>query len=424
MSLRDSEVGTIRPYLLLLLAATSLVLVICTANIANLMLAAAADRARESSIRTALGASWIRLVQMFLTESCLLAISGGLCGLVLAFAGIYFLPRIIPEPLPSWVRVEINWAVLAFNVLVSFAVGIAFGLAPAFNALRNNLNDSLRQGARGSGQQGWLRKALIVGEVAVCFSLLVGAGLLVKNFDRLRRVVPGFQSQHLLTFKLAPYQPGKDDEAVQRYVTFYDRVLSKLETIPGVVAVAATNAFPFENASLQRDQATIGVRGDNEQERIGRGAAIFADVTPRYFEAMGIPLLEGRYFNAGDARDKQRVVIIGQHAARLLFPNRPAVGQAIRLVYLDAADPWGVVIGVVGDVKYTATEGPQGLELYYPYTQYPVSTSRVAVRFQGGSPGVMRLIRDAMTEVAPETAVSDVRLMDVGEILSYFSPCL
>jgi predicted permease len=411
-TLREAEVGAIRPYLMLLLAATTLVLVICTANIANLMLAVAADRARESTIRTALGASPMRLVRMFLTESCLLGICGGSIGLLLAVWGVHVLPHTIPTQLPSWVHIEVSWPVLAFNLFVSLSIGVAFGLAPALYTLRSNLSDLLRQGTRGSSQHGWLRKSLIVSEVAVCFTLLIGAGLLVKNFERLRRVAPGFASQHLLTFKMAPYHPGKGDEAVRRYVNFYDRVLRRLATVPGVLAAGAANSFPFENASLQRDQATIGVRGDNEQERMGRGAAVYADVTPGYFEAMGIPLLEGRYFNEADTHDKQMVVIISQRTARLLFPNRAAVGQAIRLVYLDSADPWGMVIGVVGDVKYTATETKQGLELYYPYTQYPMSTTRLAVRFQGGSPAVTQAIREAMAETAPETAVSDMRLMD------------
>lgn len=411
-SLRDAEVGAIRPYLLMLLGAAALLLTICAANIANLSLAVAADRAQESVIRTALGASSSQLVTLFLTESVLLALFGGTSGLLIAIYGVRALPRLIPTALPSWVILDVNWAVFVFTLLVSVAVGIFFGLAPALFSLKSNLTDALRQGTRTSGRGGMLRNGLIVAEVCVCFTLLVGAGLLLKNFDRLRHVNPGFSSQHLLTFQLAPYQPGKGDEAVQRYVNFYNRVIRRLETAPGVVAVGAANAFPFESGTLQRDMATIGVRGDNQQERVSRGPATYADVTPGYFQAMGIPLRDGRYFNETDTHDKQQVLIVSERTARILFPNRPAVGQQIRLVYLDAADPWGLVVGVVGDVKYTATEGNEGLELYYPYTQYPVSTSRVAVRFQGGALAITGAIRQAMTEVAPETAVSDVRLMD------------
>jgi putative ABC transport system permease protein len=411
-SLRDAEVGAIRPYLLMLLAAAGLLLIICTTNIANLSLAVAADRAQDSVIRTALGARSSQLVTLFLTESIVLAVLGGSLGLVITIYGVRVLPRLILTPLPSWVTLDVNWAVFVFNLLASVAVGILFGLAPALFSLKSNLTDTLRQGTRASMREGWLRNSLIVVEVFVCFTLLVGAGLLLKNFDRLRRVNPGFSSQHLLTFKLAPYQPGKNDEAVQRYVTFYDRVIRRLEAVPGVLAVGAANAFPFEDGTHQRDHATIGIRGDNQQERLSRGPAEYADVTPDYFQAMGIPLRDGRYFNQADTRDRQQAVIISERTARILFPNRPAVGQQIRAVYLDAADPWGVVVGVVGDVKYTATEGNEGLELYYPYTQYPVSTSRVALRFEGALPAINQAIRQAMAEVAPETAVSDVRLMD------------
>ena len=380
------------------------------ANLANLSLAVAADRARESAVRIALGASRSRLAGLFLTESLIAALAGGVAGLALARLGVGAIPRLIPTPLPAWVDLQPNVVVLGFNLLISMAMGVGFGLAPALHAAATNASDALRQGRGSSARTGWLRKTLIVTEVSLCFTLLVGAGLLVKNFDRLRQVDPGFSSAHLLTFKLAPYQPGKSGEAVQRYASFYDRVIQRLEMLPGVQAVGAANAFPFETAALKRSDAKIGVRGDNEQERTARGAAVYADVTPRYFAAMGIPLVEGRFFNAGDSYDRHRVIIISERTAHLLFPGRPAVGQAIRLVFLDAADPYGLVVGVVGDVKYTATERAPGLER--THTQYPVSTSRVAVRFRG-DPGVTsQTVGAAMREVARETAVSDMKLMD------------
>jgi predicted permease len=411
-NLRDAEAGSIRPYLLLLFVATTLVLVVCSANLANLSLAVAADRARESAMRIALGAGRTQLAGLFLTESVIVSIAGGVVGLVLARAGVGAIPHLIPTPLPAWVNLQPNAAVLAFNICISVAMGIGFGLAPALHAASTNASDALRQGGRASTRIGWLRKTLIVTEVALCFTLLVGAGLLVKNFDRLRHINPGFSSEHLLTFRLAPYQPGKSNEAVRRYVQFYDRVMRRLETLPGVQSVGATNAFPFENATLEREDAKIGIKGDNEQERTARGTAVYADVTPRYFEAMGIPLVEGRVFNSSDTHDRQQAVIISERTARLLFPGRPAVGQEIRLVFLDAADPWAVVVGVVGDVKYTATEGAQGLELYYPYTQYPVATSRLAVRFRGDRAAMSQAVGQAMREAAPDTAVSDMKLMD------------
>ena len=411
-SLRDAEAGPVRPYLLLLFMATALVLVVCAANLANLNLAVAADRARESAVRVALGASRGRLAGLFLTESVIVSFAGGLAGLLLARAGVSAIPQLIPTPLPTWVNLQPNVTVLGFNLLISMVMGIGFGLAPALYAAGTHAADALRQGHRSSTRIGWLRRTLIVMEVSLCFTLLVGAGLLVKNFDRLRQIEPGFSSEHLLTFKLAPYQPGKSDEAIRRYVSFYDRLVRRLEVLPGVQSVGATNAFPFENATLTRQDAKIGVRGDNEQERTARGSAVYADVTPRYFEAMGIPLIEGRLFNSADTHDRQMAVIISESTARLLFSGRPAVGQSIRLVFLDAADPWAVVVGVVGDVKYTATERAQGLELYYPYTQYPVSTSRVAVRFRGDPAVMSQAVGQAMRDVAPDTAVSDMKLMD------------
>lgn len=411
-SLRDAEAGTIRPYLWLLFAATMLVLVVCAANLANLSLAVAADRARESAVRLALGASRARVAALFLTGSVIVSVAGGVGGLVLAQIGVSAIPYLVPTPLPLWVDLRPNATVLAFNFLISLAMGIGYGIVPAVYAARAHATDALRQGTRSSARVGVFRKVLIVTEVAICVTLLVGAGLMVKNFDRLRQIDPGFSRDHLLTFKVAPYKPGKKDEAVVAYAQFYDRIVRRLETLPGVLAVGATNAFPFENATLQRDDAKIAVKGDSEQERTARGSAVYADVTSGYFQAMGIPLIEGRFFNDSDRHDKQMAVIISQRTARLLFPGRPAVGQSLRLVFLDSSDPWAVVVGVVGDVVYTPTERTQGLELYYPYTQYPVSTSRVAVRFRGDVSTMSESVQRAMREETPETAVSDLKPMD------------
>jgi putative ABC transport system permease protein len=351
-NLRDAEAGPIRPYLLLLLGATTLVLVVCAANLATLSLAVAADRARESAVRVALGASPARLAGLFLTESLIVSLAGGGAGLLLARAGVSAIPRLIPAPLPMWVDLQPDATVLGFTVLISMAMSVGFGLAPALYAAAARGSDALRAGSRASGRIGWLHQALIVTEVALCFTLLVGAGLLVKNFDRLRQIDPGFASEHLLTFRLAPYEPGKGDQVVQRYARFYDRVIRRLEMLPGVEAAGASNAFPFETATLKRGDAKIGVRGDNEEERTARGSAVYADVTPHYFQAMGIPLVDGRYFDERDTHERQQAVIVSERTARLLFPGRPAVGQAIRLVFLDAADPWAEVVGVVGDVRY------------------------------------------------------------------------
>jgi putative ABC transport system permease protein len=411
-ALRDAEAGPIRPYLLVLLGATALVLVVCAANLANLGLAGAAARARESAMRIALGASPARVAWLFLTESTIVALAGGVAGLLVADLAVRAIPRLIPVPLPMWVDLQPNSTVLAFNLFISMAMGIGFGLAPALHAAAAKGTDALRDGGRTSTRIGGLRKALIVTEVALCFTLLLGAGLLVKNFDRLRAIEPGFSSTHLLTFRLSPFERGTGKEAVERYARFYDRIVGRLQELPGVRAVGASTAFPFETASLKRDDAKIEVRGDNEQERTLRGAAVYADVTPRYFDAMGIPLIDGRCFDDRDRHDAPRAVIVSERTAQRLFPGRQAVGQSMRLVFLDAADPWATVVGVVGDVKYTATEGGQGLELYYPYTQYPVSTSRVAVRFDGDPAAMAQAVAQAMREIAPETAVADLRMMD------------
>jgi putative ABC transport system permease protein len=217
----------------------------------------------------------------------------------------------------------------------------------------------------------------------------------------------------VLTFRLSPYRPGKGDESVVRYADFYGRVMTRLRQLPGVVAVGATNALPFTRVSAQRDQTTIGMRGDTQDQKRMRGNAMIADASVGYFEALSIPVRAGRLFTEADTKDRQQVIVISERTADRLFPGRPALNQQIRLEYLDgSADPWGTVVGIVGNVKHAAAEDTTGLELYYPNTQYPLATARVAVRFGGDSGSMQSSLMRAMAEIAPDTAVSEMKTMD------------
>jgi len=412
-TLRDAEAGDLRPYLLLLLGATLVMLLICCANVANLLLVSAADRERESSIRAAIGATSARLIRDFLIESIVLAMFGGLLGIAIAAVGVRLLPRLIPSDLPAWLSVEVSSPVLLLTLFIAAGTGILFGLAPALLVSRANLHSALKEGARGSTRGGSLRQILIVCEVALSLTLLISAALLVRSFNRLRTIRPGFEMEHALSFRISPYRPGKGDANIQEYAQLYSRLISRLQQVPGVLAVGATNNLPFTQKDAKRNQIQIGIRGDSAQQKSDRATASLLDVTPGYFAAMGIPLLEGRQFTPADTKDRQMVVIISKRSAERLYGSRPALGQQIRLEYLGGtADPWGVVVGVAGNVKQNAAEDEQGLELYYPNTQYVLATSRVVVRFQGDPAAMTNLIRRAVSEVFPDTAVSEIKPLE------------
>jgi putative ABC transport system permease protein len=411
-SLRDAEVGDIRPYALVVWLATILILAICCSNIGNLLLASAAQRARESVLRLAIGASRTRLLRQFLIESVVLAAMGGVLGLIVAWLAIRAIPALLPADLPAWLRVDMDIRVLFFNLVVTLGTGIAFGLVPGFHVLRMNLNDVLKEGSRASARGGWLRSALVISEMALSCALVASAALLAQSFRNLRQVDPGFQSQNVLTFQLSPYRPGKGDESVVRYADFYRRVIGRLQQMPGVVAAGATNNLPFTHASVQRNQATIGIRSDTEDQRRMRGNTMIADATAGYFEAMGIPFHAGRLFTEADTKDRPQAIVVSERTAERLFPGRSALGQQIRLEYLSGStDPWGTVVGIVGNVKHAAAEDAAGLELYYPNTQYPVSTARVVVRVAGDPRAMQSAVTRTVAEVAPDTAMSEMKTM-------------
>jgi predicted permease len=412
-TLRDSEAGEIRPYAVVVWLATILILAICCSNIGNLLLASAAQRAKESALRLAIGASRARLLRQFLIESVVLATVGGALGLIIAWLAIRTIPVLLPANLPTWLRLEMDSSVLFFNLVITLATGIAFGLVPGVHVLRMNLTEVLKEGSRASTRGGWLRSALVISEVALSCALVASAALLAQSFRNLRHVDPGFQPQSVLTFQLSPYRPGKGAESVVRYADFYRRVMGRLRQLPGVAAVGATNSLPFTRMSAQRNQTTIGIRSDTEDQRRMRGNAMIADATVGYFEALGIPLREGRPFTEADTADRQQVIVISERTAERLFPGRSALGQQIRLEYLSGAtDPWATVVGIAGNVKHAAAEDTTGLELYYPNTQYPLSTARVVVRFNRAHGSMQSAVIRAIAEIAPDTAVSEMKTME------------
>lgn len=411
-TLRESTVGNVQPYLWLLFGSVLLVLAICATNAANLFLVRAAARTREFTIRSALGANAGVIIRQQLAECVLISTLGGLLGLVLAKTLIDLFPRFVEGQLPVWLTVTLDWPALAFSSGIALLIGAAFGILPAIMASRVNLNDVLKEGVRGSSGAGQVKKGLVVGQVALAAVLLISAGLMLRSLKNLQRVELGFQARNVTTVQLTPFVPGDEKERIRRSTAYFERVLAKIQELPGVVAAGGTDAFPFTNSyAAGRPAYQMEARGDSRQDAQQRKPSGLIDVTPNYFTAMGIPLLEGRNFRETDDLQAPWVIILSQRAAQALFPGRSALGQQVRTNTAGAVDPWATVIGVVGNVKYRANETDAALEFYYPYKQYGLSTTRLAVRLDQPRAGFDQELRAAINAVDTETPVEEIGTM-------------
>jgi len=409
--LRAVETSEMRPYVLLLMAGAGLVLLVCCTNLANLLLARSAAREREFAVRAAMGAGRRRLLLQLLTELSLLAVAGAFLGVALASSLLGALPRIIPEQLPFWIRFDLDRNVLAFTCAVTIGTIAAFGLAPLLKSSRTDLEGLLKEGSRGSSAGSRLRRSLVTGEVALSAVLLVCAGLLLKSLNRLERVDPGFQPHNVLVVDLSPFRPGPAQQRIDAASEYFRRVIASLTAVPGVVAVGATDTLPY-NGGADRPSYNMEVRGEGSIERAYRGPGNVIDITPRYFDAMGIPLLEGRAFNDQDQSKSEKVIILSERAARFLFPGRSPIGGQVRHNTNGMADPWSRVVGVVGNIRYRADETADGIEMYYPSAQWEFESAQVAIRFQGSPKGFENAVRQAVASVDSETGIDEMKSMD------------
>src|SRR3954465_1651455 len=351
--LHEDVVGGIRPVLLLLFAAVGFLLFIGCANVANLLLARAATRSREISIRAAMGASRPRLIRQLLTESVLLALLGKiLCGIIAAWA-IPLLMAMAPPALRSFKEIGLNGQVLAFSLGASVVTGILFCLGPAISSSSSNPAESLKQGERGSPGAGIRRRAsLIATEVGLSLILLIGAGLMIKSFANLTKVAPGFNSDRLLIFNIGA--SARADEAAQ--FAFYQQVVERVAAVPGVESVAAISRLPFSGGNSSR---TFNRPGSTKIDQ-----ADIRIATPDYFETMGIPLVRGRTFNEHDTKGSTLVTVINEQTAKDVFRGEDPIGQFIEN-YGPKSEKLQVV-GVVGNVRHLALETAPRPEIYQP----------------------------------------------------------
>jgi putative ABC transport system permease protein len=410
VSLQKQMVGNIQRLLLVLLATVALVLLIACANIANLLLARASTRQKEMAIRGALGAGRGRIIRQLLTESILLATAGGLLGFLLAIWGTPLLVSFIPEKVPRVHEISVDLRVLGFACLISLVTGIVFGLAPALQTSRIDLNESLKEGARGTTgglRQNRLRSFLIVSEVALAVVLMIGAALLAKSFARLLEVKPGFDPSHTLTMEVSlptfpPSKYAKDDEQV----AFFSQVLDRLNHSPGVVAAGAVLSLPLTGAQETTD---LFIEGRANPPADQRPEADYTIVTPEYFRALAIPLVKGRQFSDYDRKDSSRVIIINDALAHRYWPTEEPLGRRIRVGFEDSARE---IIGVVGDIKQTALSGNTRPAMYMPLQQRPVGGLSMVIRTNGDLMSLANIARNEIHSVDPTIPVTNIRTMD------------
>jgi putative ABC transport system permease protein len=353
--------------LLILLGAVAFVLAIACANVANLLLARAATRQKEMAIRTALGAGRLRIVRQLLTESLLLALVGGIIGVLVAFWGIDLLRSASAASLPSTAVIKLDGTVLLFTLIVSLLTGIIFGLVPALAAAKTDLHDTLKEGGRSStagGRRSWLRNTLVVTEVALSLVLLIGAGLLIKSFVRILNTDPGFKSQNLLTMQLA--LNAKKDEG-GKVLNFFNDLNGRIAGLPGVESAAFANGMPLS----QTADTSFAIVGRPKPEPGKQPQTMLYITSPDYLRAMGIRLVKGRFFTAQDTQHSPRVAVIDETFARQQFPDQEALGQ--HLAGDGKNNPDAEIVGVVAHIKHFGLDAVERVQpqLYFPFNQAP-----------------------------------------------------
>ena len=411
VTLQDHLVGKTGPMLLLLFGAVGFVLLIACANVANLLLASAATRQKEMAIRTALGASRLRVIRQLLTESLLLAIAGGILGLLLALWGVVFMTRLLPESFPRLDDINLDWRVLIFTLIASVLTGILFGLAPALQLSRTDVQESLKESGRSASsgrRQNRLRNLLIIGEVALSVVLLVGAGLLFRSFMQLQAVKTGFTSQQLLTLQLSP--AGSNYRQDSDYISFYNQTMQRISTIPGVVSVGAINTLPLDKGPF----GGFRIEGRPPLTIDKWPGANYRSVTPDYFHTMNIPLAQGRVFNDRDAENAPLVIIINQALARRDFPGENPIGKRMNLGNTDAQGQpvWWEIVGVVADVRSDELYEEAKPEFYLSALQDTFRNMFLVVRTTVEPASVAAAVRNAAAEIDKSAAVSNVKTME------------
>ena len=413
LGLREALLGvSVKPAILVLMAAVGLVLLIAIVNVANLMLARATVREREMALRLSLGAASGRLVRQLLTESVLLATLGGAAGLAVAWGGVELVRVFDPGNLPLIDSVRLDWSALGFMLLASVLTGVLFGLLPAFESLRVDLNSTIQEGGRTgatSRSHGRIRSALVVSEIAISLTLLVGAGLLLRSFGNLQQVTGGFSAppRRLLTMLISPGNAKYNDPRAG--TAFYNEVLRQAHSVPGVQMAAVTDSLPPDR---QGDADTFAIEGQALPP--GEINPIVSDITatPDFFRALQIPLIQGRYFTEHDNQDSKPVAIVSEGFARRFFPNHTALGKRIRESGPGYGVTWMEIVGVVGNVKYLGLTTDTDAAYYMPFGQSYTSQMYLVVRTSGDAAQIAGPLRERIQSIDPGMTLARIGTME------------
>jgi predicted permease len=405
-SFRELTVRGVRPMLWLLFAAVGVILLIACANLANLLLARGLARHREIAVRAALGASRWRLIRQLLTETTLISLVGGALGILVAYWGLYALLK-LPQNFVSTEEAGLDFRVLAFALGISVATGWLFGLVPALQLAKPDLQAFLKEGARGAGEGArWnrVRGGFVVAQVALSLLLLVSAGLLIRSFDKLLRVNVGFKPEHLLTLEYRlPRTKYKETEALWN---FHRQVMDRVQEVPGVESVALVRGLPFSGNGA----TTAIILPDREAPVKGSEPEVmFNTVTPNYFQTMGIPFVKGRLFSNEDQPKSPPVVIINQTMAQRFWPNADPLNKQIKSVQDGTT---ATIVGVVGDAKHYWLEEDPKPQMYGAYTQQPGYFATVVVRTNIEPLSLSEPVRQAVWKVDADQPMWKIRTVE------------
>lgn len=407
--LHERFVGDVRPAMLFLLGAVAFLLLIACANVANLLLVRAISRQKEIAIRKALGASRRRLIRLFLTESVVLALIGGVLGSLLALWGINILIALSPGNIPRIGEARLDMLALGFTLAVSLLTGIIFGLAPAIEASNPDLIESLKEGSKNASQgsgNGRIRSLLMISEVSMTLILIICAGLMIKSFLRLQQVNAGFNPERVLTTELA--LPRLKYREPHQALSFYNEVIRRVESLPGAQAVATVSAVPLGTGISILNLEIEGRPQLSADHVIGAESQV---VSPSYFRAMGIPLLKGRLFADQDTEDAPGVIVINEEMSERYWPNEEAIGKRISLV--DAkTGPWLTVIGVVGNVHQITLDSKPYPQMYEAYAQNPDWGAALVVRTDSDPINMIPALRAQVASVDTDQPLYNVRTME------------
>ncbi len=411
--------------LLVLMGSVILIILIASANIANLLLARASGRQREMAVRLALGGSRLRMVRQMLTESLVLSFIAGVAGVATAVFAMGFILRAVPSSIPRLSEVSIDWTVLLFAMLISLLTGVLFGLAPAIQSAKADLFAAIREGARGSGysaRTSRLRGALIVSELSLAVVLMIGAGLLLRTFRGLLEANPGFNPSNAVVASIwipVPNDPKTDHyDSQARLNTFIREVLRRESAVPGVELAAITSALPTTGVT-NRDSASLTIE-DRAVESSQDLRAEVIRVSPEYFKAVQAPLAKGRYFNEGDEDGKMPVAIIDETTARRYWPDISPLEHRLKLGAA-ANLPWITVKGVIKDIKHDGLDKDGVPHIYTSIYQRPGRSMSVVLRTSLPSSTLEPQIRREIEAVDPSLPVFNVRSMS-GLIAASLAP--